>query len=147
MTIFPPDSSSSSGGEDNWVNMVETVIELPFFETVRLDGERLGLLICKLDPRDAEDMVGHAIEELATRLSHCETASGLRDLPKLRNAVESVGILSDQLGMTALRRSAVHVLSCIDAGDVTASAATLARMIRVGDISLNTVWDIEGLSI
>ena len=68
-------------------------------------------------------------------------------MPKLRNAVESVGILSDQLGMTALRRSAVNVQSCIDAGDVTASAATLARMIRVGDISLNTVWDIEGLSI
>ena len=56
MTIFPPDSSHSSEGEDKQVNMVETVIELPFFETVRLDGERLGLLICKLDPRDAEDM-------------------------------------------------------------------------------------------
>ncbi|MBO6775035.1 MAG: hypothetical protein JJ897_05925 [Marinibacterium sp.] len=55
--------------------------------------------------------------------------------------------LSDQLGVTALRRSAVHVLYCIDTGDVTASAATLARMIRVGDISLSTMWDIAGLSI
>ncbi len=126
---------------------VDTIIELPFTETVRLDGDRLGVMICNLDPRDAEDMVSRAVEELATRISRCETAWRNGDHASLQRIVMSLTGLSEQLGMNALARSASHVSGCIDTGDVTGTAATLARLIRVGDISLNTVWDIKGLSV
>ena len=104
-------------------------------------------MICNLDPRDAEDMVGRAIEELAVRLSRCEAVRGDDDPLALRSAVQSLTGLAEQLGMTALRRAAAHVLDCIDQGDQIAVAATLARLVRVGDASLYTVWDIQGLSV
>ena len=120
---------------------------MPVRENVRVDGDRLGALICRLDPRDAEDMVGRAVEELAIRLSRCEAAARDGDPVALRPHVESLTGLSGQLGMTALARAARQVICCIDAGDPTATAATTARLVRVADQSLHAVWDIGGLSV
>lgn len=49
--------------------------------------------------------------------------------------------------MTALARVAGDVTRAIDANDAVATAATLARLLRVGERSLTAVWDLQDLSI
>ena len=50
------------------------------------------------------------------------------------------------IGMATLARVGRHVLDCLDSGDPTALAATLARLDRIGDRSIHAVWDLEDLS-
>ena len=37
--------------------------------------------------------------------------------------------------------------ACIDAGDRTALAATLSRLLRIGEKSLHEIWDLQDYSI
>ncbi len=49
--------------------------------------------------------------------------------------------------MLTLARIAGDVLRTADAGDVAAQAATLARLVRIADRSLNAVWDLRHLML
>lgn len=51
--------------------------------------------------------------------------------------------IADQIGMHAVARVARDVTECLDAADSIALSATLARLIRVGDRSLNALWDLN----
>lgn len=112
-----------------------------------MDGDRLGILFSKLNRQDAEDMIGRAVEELAVRLSQCEVLWRHRDVAALRKSVRSLIAIADQIGMCALARCAEHVITCLDMDDRTAIAATLARLVRVGDASLNAMWDLQDMSV
>lgn len=45
--------------------------------------------------------------------------------------------------MLTFARVAGDVLRATDAGDASAQAATLARLVRIGDRSLNAFWDLR----
>ena len=91
----------------------------------------------------AEDVVCRALEELALRLSHCEGLFRAGQWPELRKNVRSLIAIGEQVGMTALAQVAGDVTICIDRPDPTALAATLSRLLRIGERSLTAVWDIE----
>lgn len=116
-------------------------------ETVHVDQDRLGSLYAQLGTAGAEDIVCRALEELALRLSHCETLYRKDDLPGLRKNTRSLIAIADQIGMSALSQSAGAVTECIDQDDQTAIAATLSRLIRIGERSLLAVWDLQDLNI
>jgi hypothetical protein len=116
-------------------------------EVVRLDPDRLGALYRQLGAAAAEDVVCRAVEDLALRLSQSETQWHRQDWTGLRKGVRSVIGIADQVGMTALARVAGDVTRAIDMNDAVATAATLARLLRVGERSLTAVWDLQDLSI
>lgn len=123
------------------------LLQIKPVETVSVDQDRLGALYSQLGEASAEDVVCRALEELALRLSHSETLFRDRCWADLRKNTRSLIAIADQIGMSALSKVANDVTCCIDRGDTTAIAATLSRLIRVGERSLTAVWDIQDIPI
>ena len=116
-------------------------------EQVCVDQERLGLLYTQLGEVGAEDVVCRAMEELALRLSHCKKLHKAQDRAGLRKSVHRLIAIAEQVGMALVARVAADVVICIDAGDDTATAATLSRLIRSGERSLSAIWDLPEITI
>lgn len=87
------------------------------------------------------------MEELALRLSHSERLYQQDDMAGLRKSTQSLIAIADQIGMRKLARVAGDVTSVVDDKDFVAIAATLARLMRVGEASLTAVWDLQDLSL
>ncbi|WP_025050212.1 hypothetical protein [Sulfitobacter noctilucae] len=116
-------------------------------ENVSVDQDRLGALYSQLGPVGAEDVVCRALEELGMRLSQCSTLFHENDRAGLRKNTRSLIAIADQIGMHALSRVAADVTNCIDHGNTVSVAATLSRLIRIGERSLTAVWDIQDITI
>lgn len=130
-----------------WGETVEQVTMLKQDETVRLDAERLEELYLQLGEAGAEDVVCRALEELAVRLSHTERCYREMRLEELRKSARSLIAIAEQIGMQLLAQVAKDVTVCVDEDDGIALAATLARLLRIGERSLSEVWDLQDMSI
>lgn len=126
---------------------MDDVTVLAQTEQVRLDPDRLGALYHQMGEANAEDVICRAVEELAVRMAHCEKHWRAGDWITLRKNTRSLVAIADQIGMTKLSRVAADVTDAIDSNDAVAAAATLARLLRVGERSLTAVWDLQDLSI
>lgn len=127
--------------------MVARVYILVHGETVRLDPDRLHDLFRQLGETGAQDVLCRAIEELAVRLAHCERLWRDRDPAGLHKGARSLIAIAEQIGMGALARVAGDVMAAIETGDSVTIAATLARLLRIGELSLSAVWDSRDLSV
>jgi hypothetical protein len=123
------------------------VLQIRLMENVRVDHDRLGALYSQLGEAGAEDVVCRALEELALRLSQCEVMFRENAWAELRKTTRTLVAIADQIGMSALSRVAGDVTVCIDRGDFVSIAATLSRLLRVGERSLTAVWDIREMPI
>lgn len=130
-----------------WGETVNYVTELMPEEGVRLDAGRLGDLYHELGEAGAEDVLCRAMQELTQRLTEAEQHYSAARFLDLRKTVRSLVGISDQVGMKMLARVAGDVVGCIDQGDPVALAATLARLMRIGEQSLSAAWELQGLSI
>ena len=119
------------------------VLQIRLDEQVDLDQERIGSLYSQLGPTGAEDVVCRALEELALRLSHSDRLYRADNLKELRKNTRSLIAIADQIGMMLLSKVAGDVTACIDAGDKVAMAATLSRLLRIGERSLTAIWDVN----
>lgn len=126
---------------------MEQVTLLKQDEVVRLDGDRLEALYAQLGETGAENVVCRALEELAVRLSHTERCYREGRTADMRKSARSLVAIADQIGMRMLARVARDVTDCVDAGDHIALAATLSRLLRIGERSLSEVWELQDLSI
>lgn len=116
-------------------------------EVVRLNPDRLEELYVQLGEAAAENVLCRALEELAVRLSHTERCYRKGGMDDTRKAARSLVAIADQIGMQMLSRVAADVTACADSGDTVALAATLTRLLRIGERSLSEVWDLQDLSI
>ncbi len=126
---------------------VEQITTLLQTEHVRLDPERLSTLYHQMGETNAEDVVCRAVEELAVRMARCETLWRTGNWLGLRKDVRSLVAIADQIGMTRLSHVALDVTTAIDNNDAVGAAATLTRLLRVGERSLTAVWDLQDMSI
>ena len=116
-------------------------------EQVCVDQERLGTLYEQLGEADAVDVVCRAMEELALRISHCNRLYRTSDWQELRKNSRSLIAIADQVGLQQLAAIANDVMTAVDQTDEVAIAATLTRLVRVGERSLTAIWDTQDLSI
>lgn len=121
------------------------VLQMRPVEHVDVDQERLSALYAQLGVSGAEDVVCRAMEDLGLRLSHCDRLYKAQDWKELRKNTRSLIAIADQIGMQMLSQIAADVTDCIDVGNPNALAATLSRLLRVGERSLTAVWDIGDL--
>ena len=126
---------------------MDQVLKIRLNETVRVDQDQLGALYAQLGEAAAEDVVCRAMEELALRLSHCSRLHSAGHWDDLRKCARSLIAISEQIGMLVLARVAEDVLETLDARDGPAIAATLARLLRIGEQSLTAIWDIQDITI
>jgi hypothetical protein len=123
------------------------VVKIRLSEQIHLDESRLGTLYAQLGESSADSIVCRAMEELAVRMSQCDTLWRTKNLGKLRKHARSLIAIADQIGMHRLAQVARDVTTCIDAQDDIAVAATLSRMLRIGERSLSAIWSMDDLSI
>lgn len=122
---------------------MEAITALPVAETARFDTDSIRALGCQLGPHAAEEMICRALEDLARRLAQCDRAFSTGKQGDLWKASHALAAIAGQIGMVGLVRVAGDVRACIDAGDPVALAATTARLIRVGEASLTSIWDVH----
>lgn len=126
---------------------MEQVIILSPPVRICLDTKKLDQLIDLQGHTEAEAILCRATEELALRLRGCETLYQRRDAAALRKQARSQIAIADQIGLSSFAQCARHVVQSLDQNDPVALAATLARLMRVGEQSLFEIWDLQDLSV
>ncbi len=126
---------------------MEEITQLRPTEQVRVDPDQLSGLYSTLGEMAAEDVVCRAMEELALRLAHCDRLYRAEDWTALRKSSRSMIAIADQIGMLKLARVANDVTECVDSGDMVALAATINRLVRIGECSLTAIWDMQDITI
>lgn len=116
-------------------------------EGVRLDAERLLALYAELGQTGAEQVICTAIEELAVRLSDLQRFAMTRDMLALIRSARLLATLARQIGMRTLAQVADDVAECAAADDTNSLAATVSRLVRIGDRSLTAVWDLQDITV
>ena len=122
------------------------VTDLPLGEPARFNPSQLELLCDHLGENRAEAEVAHALERIAKSLAEIGPAKRRADRAALENLLAALVGDARLIGMTTLAQAGRHVLDCLDRDDPIALAATLARLERVGDRSIDAIWDLEDLS-
>ena len=116
-------------------------------EVVRLDPDRVEELYARLGEAGAEDVVCRALEELAVRLAHTERCHREGRVQDMGKSARGLVAIADQIGMHMLARVAGDVAHCARGQDMVAIAATLSRLMRIGERSLSDVWDAQDVTI
>ena len=134
-------------GEINWGETLEDVTVLKLTETARIDPARLEEIYCEMGVGDAENTVCRALEDLALCLSQAERGYRERRDDDMRNALQTLHRIAEQIGMRVLAQVAGDALGCLGSGDQVALAAVLGRVLRIGESSLNEIWDLRDITI
>jgi hypothetical protein len=114
---------------------------------VRVDKERLEQLYAQLGASGADGVVSRAMEELAVRLAKVDSCYKKGQLEDMQRAARSMIAISEQIGMETFARVAADVNTLATLDDGTALAATVDRLMRIGENSLLAVWDLQGASV
>lgn len=123
------------------------IIELRPDEPVRLDQDQLEMLVLQMGPQGADQMVSHAMEELAVLLARAERHHREGAVDRLREAVRALVAIAQKVGMTTLARVGRDVLYLAAGRDSAAYCAVLARLLRIGESSLVAVWDLQDMRV
>mgnify|MGYP000961802326 FL=1 len=110
-------------------------------EPVQVDVRRLGEIVNELGESAAQTIICAAMEQLAAALAGAREAAMAGDMARLAERAELQSRLAWQVGLPGLAGVAVDVLACAERRDATGLAATLARMMRIGNRSLTEIWD------
>lgn len=116
-------------------------------EIVRIDPDRLTELFVNLGETAAEEFICRAVEDLAIKISEIKHASLEKRFDLLQFNTEQVTEVATRVGLTSLARVALDVDYCLKTKTDTALSATVARLIRIGEMSLLKVWDERDLSV
>jgi len=112
-------------------------------EGVRLDPDPLAALYAALGERGAEQVLCRAMEDIGARLTDMlKQADERQDLALARSA-RQLAKIAGQIGMATMARVAVDVVVATEAGDLTAQAAILTRLARIGERSQLAIWDLR----
>lgn len=115
-------------------------------EPARFNPDRLELLCKEVGEIRAEHEVASALEVISRRLHDVRDIDPWRDAPLLAGPVRALIAASDRIGMATLSRVARDVQRCAARRDTVALAATYMRLLRVGDRSIEAIWDLEDVS-
>lgn len=119
---------------------------LAMSEPVRVDARRVGDIVNELGESAAQNVIGLALEQLATALTAADTALEAGDLAQAVAHADRLSRLAWQIGLLSLAGVAMDLGSCAERRDMGALAAVRARLMRVGNRSLTAIWDRGGIS-
>ncbi len=112
-----------------------------------MDAGKIETLCVEMGAHAAEEMLCRAFEDLGQRLLGLQELSDRQTQDELHKALKGLAAIADQIGLCGLACVARDVMTCIEYGDLTAQAATTARLERMGERSLSALWDLQDLSV
>jgi len=115
-------------------------------EGVRLDPDPLAALFSELGERAAEQVICRTMEDLAIRLALVQRHGEDGRPAPLAEEARRMAALAARIGLASLARVAGDVAAAADVRDHAAQAATIARLVRVGERSLTAVWDLRDMT-
>ena len=124
-----------------------TLAVLRHEEGIYVDAERLVPIYHGRAKREAEAVLERAIEDLASRLREIQLQFDEADAQALVRSVRLVARMAERLGMTSFTTVANDLIATTEAGDGTAQAATLARLLRVADRAVTALWDLRDMTM
>jgi hypothetical protein len=120
---------------------------LIYREGAGLDANKLAFLYRHLGDREADLLICDAMEDLALALARVARARAQDDLAAVAEQTLILEQIGARVGLERLRRVAADVRRCAAAGPGPALEATLARLARIGDLSLAAIWDPKDASM
>ncbi len=123
------------------------ILKLRLAEKVCLDENRLGEIISRLGPRGADEVISRTMEELAVQLANVHKALERGKFNEVLVAAQKIAEFSAHVGMPSLSTVAKNVASVAGSNDTIAIRSTVARLERIGEMSLTQVWDLQDLSM
>ena len=123
------------------------IVHLRLEEPVRLDRDQLEILVLQMGPQGADQLVNHAMEELAILMARLERHHQDGTLEEVQTGVKALVAIAQKIGMTTLARVGRDVLTLITGHDSNAYCAALARLVQIGESSLVAVWDLQDMRI
>ena len=123
------------------------IMHLRLEEPVRLDQDQLEILVLQVGPQGADQLVSHAMEELAVLMARLERHHLDGAFDEVQTGVKALVSIAQKIGMTTLARVGRDVLYLLEGHDSTAYCAALARLVRIGESSLVAVWDLQDMTV
>ncbi len=112
-----------------------------------MDRGRLEALVFNHGPQGAERLMGRTLEDLAIRLNRAERAWRKGQAAGLCRDAAALAQVAEDVGLVGLAQVARAVAGLATTGDSAAIGATVARMMRVGEASLMSAWDLDGQTL
>ena len=133
--------------EQRGTRFLSRVQRLFISEDVTVDHDRLAGLVDHLGQTIAGDVLARAMDELSDRLHQLERAWADGDADDVVRRARRLGGIAEQIGMGKLSKVARDVQTSGAAGDGAALAATVARLLRMGEGSMSVVCDLRNMSV
>ena len=119
------------------------VAKLRFTDPVRVDTERLNRICGAVGATTGEVVINTAMEDLAALMATAHRAWGQSDVDALQPSAVQISGIADRIGLLTLATVAHDVADLCIGGDDAALAATVTRMVRLGEMSLIAVWEAQ----
>ena len=127
--------------------MTLNVAKLRVEERVRFDPMRLDALCHDLGEEGAERVIAQGLEQIALKVAQIAALWQTQDREEILLCGKSLVRVADRIGMETLAEVARDVQICAEDGNVVALGATIARLSRIGDQSVNAIWTLEDISV
>ncbi|GFE64709.1 hypothetical protein [Litoreibacter roseus] len=121
------------------------IIKLKFVERVILDPDRLVELCVSLGDAGAEELISLTMEELSCGLGRVEEAYTAQNWSIMSAEARQLSNAADHIGMQTFVTVVADVVTCVEQQDFIALSATLERLRRIADKSLNAMWDMQDI--
>lgn len=105
-----------------------------------IDPNPMIHLFSRLEEAAAEREICAILDAINCEVTQIRMAPDLAALRKLEPSIDRLCRKSSRLGLYGMARVTADVARCVQSGDTTALAATIARLIRVADRSMTQIW-------
>ncbi len=116
-------------------------------ERILIDARRMEALFSRLGHRRAEAYVTGTVEEMTDLLAALEAQYRSGNLEHATAQARRVSRMAADIGLTSLARVARDLGIVAPKGDKATLGAIWARLQRIGDRSLQQLWEQPGLSL
>lgn len=119
--------------------MGAVLYEIAAHENAVVDTARILVLRKSLGDQRCREVIDEVVFHLSDRLGLLQSALERGDIVETGVLAGRLASLSEQVGLADFARVCRDLLSCIEAGEATATAAVAARLFRLGEESLFSV--------
>lgn len=128
-------------------DVVGQIAQLRQSERILVDSRHLAALSARLGPRRAESYVTGRVEQMTDMLAQIEARYREGEHVALVGAAQRVSRMATEIGLTNLARVSRDLSIVARRKDMAALGAVWARLVRIGDRSLEQIWEQPGLSL
>ena len=118
------------------------VTKIKLQEPVLLDPDRLVELCVEMGQEKAEALINLSLDHMKNGLAAIDEALETQDFQRIHDEAELLCDMALTAGMASFARVSNDVAHCAKVGRIVPLCATINRLRRLGDKSINSAWDL-----